>query len=73
VPEAAQPGFFGTVLGEAANIFKPTLGPRGAVHDSMATSMAKSAMRAAGSPLGRQVIRGVLGGILGGASSGRKR
>ncbi len=66
VPEGAKPGFFGTVLGEAANIFKPTIGPRGAIHDSVATSMVKSTMRAASSQLGRQVIRGVLGGILGG-------
>ena len=29
--------------------FQPTVGPRGAVHDSFATSLAKSAMRAASS------------------------
>jgi len=58
-------------LGTATSIFQPTLGPRGAIHDSMATTMAKSAMRAASSQLGRQVIRGILGGILGGG--GRRR
>jgi DNA helicase HerA-like ATPase len=64
VPEPAKESFFG-------KIFAPTIGPRGAVHDSAATSMAKSAIRAASSQVGRQLIRGVLGGLLGG--SGRRR
>ena len=64
VPEPAKESFFG-------KIFEPTIGPRGAVHDSVATSMAKTAMRAASSQVGRQLIRGVLGGLLGG--SGRRR
>ena len=51
--------------------FQPTIGPRGGVHDSLATSMAKSAMRAASSQLGRQVVRGILGGILGGSTRRR--
>src|SRR5213593_863081 len=51
--------------------FQPTIGPRGGVHDSLATSMAKSAMRAASSQIGRQVVRGILGGILGGSTRRR--
>jgi len=58
-------------LGTATAVFQPTIGPRGGVHDSLATSMAKSAMRAASSQIGRQLVRGILGGILGG--SGRRR
>jgi uncharacterized protein len=58
VPAPAQDSFFNKVIG----VFKPTIGPRGGVRDSMA----KSAMRAAGSQVGRQVVRGLLGGILGG-------
>jgi DNA helicase HerA-like ATPase len=59
-------------LGTAGSLFKPTIGPRGAIHDSVATSMAKSAMRAASSQIGRQLVRGILGGILGGGSSQRR-
>ncbi len=66
VPDAAKGSIFGSVLGTAASVFQPTIGPRGAIHDSVATSMAKSAMRAASSSIGRQVVRGILGGILGG-------
>jgi DNA double-strand break repair helicase HerA and related ATPase len=62
VPEPAKTSFFATI----ASAFQPTIGPRGAVHDSVATSMAKSAMRAASTQIGRQVVRGLLGGILGG-------
>jgi len=58
-------------LGTVTAAFQPTIGPRGAVHDSFATSMAKSAMRAASSSLGRQIARGLLGGILGGSSRRR--
>ncbi len=61
-----------SIMGKVGSIFEPTVGPRGAVHDSVATTMAKSAMRAASSQLGRQLIRGLLGGIFGGAS-GRRR
>lgn len=53
-------------LGTAGQIFQPTIGPRGAVHDSMATTAVKSVVRAASSQIGRQVVRGLLGGILGG-------
>ena len=58
-------------LGTVTAAFQPTIGPRGAVHDSFATSMAKSAMRAASSSIGRQIARGLFGGILGGG--GRRR
>jgi len=66
VPEGAKSSFFNTI----ASVFQPTLGPRGGVHESVATSMAKSAMRAASSQIGRQVVRGLMGSILGG---GRRR
>ncbi len=68
---ATTPGEGGIrgVIGEVTSIFKPTVGPRGGVHDSMATAMIKSAVRAAGSQVGRQVVRGILGGIMG---SGRR-
>ena len=59
----AQPSIFDTIGGA----FKPTIGPRGAVHDSFATSMLKSATRAATSQMGRQLVRGILGGLLGGS------
>lgn len=62
VPEAARP----SLLEHIGSLFQPTVGPRGAIHDSVATSMAKSAMRAASSQMGRQIVRGILGGILGG-------
>jgi hypothetical protein len=58
-------------LGTVTTVFQPTIGPRGAIHDSVATTMAKSAMRAASSQIGRQLVRGILGGILGGG--GRRR
>ena len=58
-------------MGTVTAAFQPTVGPRGGVHDSLATSLAKSAMRAASSQLGRQIARGLFGGILGG--SGRRR
>jgi DNA helicase HerA-like ATPase len=66
VPEGAKDSFFNKVLGGAQSVFQPTIGPRGAIHDSVATSMAKSAMRAASSQAGRQLIRGILGGLVGG-------
>src|SRR5437867_5855767 len=69
--EGTQPSLLAEALGTATAAFQPTIGPRGAIHDSLATSMAKSAMRAASSQLGRQVVRGILGGILG--SSTRRR
>ena len=69
--EGGKSSILAEALGTVTAAFKPTIGPRGGVHDSVATSMAKSAMRAASSQLGRQVIRGILGGILG--SSGRRR
>ena len=69
--EGEKPSILAEALGTVTAAFKPTIGPRGGVHDSVATSMAKSAMRSASSQLGRQVIRGILGGILG--SSGRRR
>jgi DNA helicase HerA-like ATPase len=66
VPEGAKDSFFNKVIGGAESVFQPTIGPRGAVHDSVATSMMKSAVRAASSQVGRQVVRGILGGLLGG-------
>ena len=69
-PEAAPEGIVGKVLGTAGSVFQPTIGPRGAVHDSMATSMIKSVVRSAGTQVGREIFRGLLGGILGG---GRRR
>ena len=64
-PAPATSGGFRGVLGEVTSIFKPTIGPRGGVHDSMATTMMKSAVRAAGFQVGRQIMRGILGGIIG--------
>ena len=66
---AAQPSILAEALGTVTAAFQPTIGPRGAVHDSFATTMAKSAMRAASSQIGRQVVRGLLGGILDGAAA----
>jgi DNA helicase HerA-like ATPase len=60
-----------SVAGKIGKVFQPTIGPRGGVHDSMATTMAKSAMRAAGSHLGRQIVRGVLGSLFGGGTRRR--
>ena len=57
-----------SILGTIGTVFKPTIGPRGAIHDSMATSMVKSAARAASSQMGRQIIRGILGSFMGGGS-----
>ncbi len=71
VPDAAKPGFFGSIMGTAASVFQGTVGPRGGVHDSMATSVVKSVVRSAGTQVGREIIRGVLGGILGGGSRRR--
>ncbi len=71
VPEPAKSSFFSQIFGSAETVFQPTIGPRGARHDSMATSMVKSAVRAAGSQVGRQLVRGVLGGLLGGSSRPR--
>jgi DNA helicase HerA-like ATPase len=62
-PEAATPSIFGTM----GTIFQPTIGPRGAVHDSMATGMVKTAVRAASSQMGRQIMRGLLGSFMGGS------
>ncbi|MDQ2918398.1 MAG: DUF853 domain-containing protein [Verrucomicrobiota bacterium] len=70
-PSVPTQGTGSSVLQKVGSIFQPTIGPRGAIHDSVATSMAKSAMRAASSQVGRQLIRGVLGGIFGGTSSRR--
>jgi DNA helicase HerA-like ATPase len=71
VPEGAKESFLGKVFGTAGSVFQPTIGPRGAIHDSMATSIMKSAVRSAGTQVGREIIRGVLGGILGGGSRRR--
>jgi DNA helicase HerA-like ATPase len=76
-PAAGQPsapgdgGGFGKIVGEMTSIFKPTIGPRGGVHDTMATTAMKSVIRAASSSVGREIVRGVLGGILGGGSRRR--
>src|SRR4051812_22615244 len=71
VPEAAKPSLFGQVLSGIGSIFQPTIGPRGAVHDSMATTAVKGVVRAASSSVGREIARGILGGILGGGSKRR--
>src|SRR6266404_4047045 len=70
-PEGEKPSMLAEALGTVTAAFQPTVGPRGAIHDSLATTMAKSAMRAASSQIGRQVVRGILGGILGGGSRRR--
>ena len=62
---------FGKIMGEVGSIFKPTIGPRGGVHDTMATTAMKSVIRAASSSVGREIVRGVLGGILGGGGKRR--
>lgn len=69
--EGTQPSLLAEALGTATAAFQPTVGPRGGIHDSLATSMAKSAMRAASSQIGRQLVRGILGGILGGSTRRR--
>lgn len=69
--EETKPSLLAEALRTLTEAFKPTIGPRGGIHDSVATSMAKSAMRAASSQIGRQLVRGILGRILGG--SGRRR
>ena len=63
----AKPSIFSTIGG----IFQPTIGPRGAVHDSMATTAVKGVVRAASSQMGREIMRGILGGLLGGNSRRR--
>jgi uncharacterized protein len=70
-PAAGGGSILEKALGTAGSIFQPTVGPRGAVHDSMATSAMKSVVRAASSSVGREIARGILGGILGGG--GRRR
>jgi hypothetical protein len=70
--EQTKPSMLAEALGTVTGAFQPTIGPRGAVRDSLATSVAKSAMRAASSQLGRQLVRGILGGILGGSGSRRR-
>ena len=70
--EQTKPSILAEALGTVTAAFQPTIGPRGAVRDSLATSVAKSAMRSASSQLGRQLIRGILGGILGGSGSRRR-
>ena len=62
---------FGKVMGEVTSIFKPTIGPRGGVHDTMATTAMKSVIRAASSSVGRQIVPRSSGGILGGGSRRR--
>src|SRR5882724_1879201 len=70
-PEEGKGSLLAEALGTVTAAFQPTVGPRGAIHDSLATSMTKSAMRAASSQIGRQLVRGILGGILGGSTSRR--
>jgi DNA helicase HerA-like ATPase len=70
--EQTKPSMLAEALGTVTAAFQPTIGPRGAIRDSLATSVAKSAMRAASSQLGRQLVRGILGGILGGSGSRRR-
>jgi DNA helicase HerA-like ATPase len=71
VPAGAKPSFFSSILGTAVSVFQPTIGPRGGVHDTMATQVVKSVVRSAGTQVGREIFRGVLGGILGGGSRRR--
>ena len=54
-PAPPQSSVLAEALGTVTAAFQPTIGPRGGVHDSLATSMAKSAMRAASSSIGRQI------------------
>jgi DNA helicase HerA-like ATPase len=63
--------FLEKALGTAGSMFKPNIGPRGGVRDSMATTAMKSVVRAASSSVGREIARGILGSILG--SGGRRR
>ncbi len=70
-PEGGKGSLLAEALGTVTAAFQPTVGPRGAIHDSLATSMTKSAMRAASSQIGRQLVRGILGGILGGSARRR--
>src|SRR5438552_1027252 len=70
-PEGGKGSLLAEALGTVTAAFQPTIGPRGAIHDSLATSVTKSAMRAASSQIGRQLVRGILGGILGGSRSRR--
>ena len=70
-PEEGKGSLLTEALGTVTAAFQPTIGPRGAIHDSFATSMTKSAMRAASSQIGRQLVRGILGGILGGSTRRR--
>ncbi len=70
-PAPPQSSVLADALGTVTAAFQPNIGPRGGVHDSLATSLAKSAMRAASSQLGRQIARGLLGGILGGSAKRR--
>ena len=61
----------GGLLEKALGVFKPTVGPRGGVHDTVVTTAMKSVVRAASSSVGREIARGILGGILGGGSRRR--
>jgi DNA helicase HerA-like ATPase len=70
-PAAGGGSLLEKALGTAGSLFKPTIGPRGGVHDSMATTAMKSIVRAASSSVGREIARGILGGILGGGSRRR--
>ena len=63
----ADAGSHSSILDTIGGAFKPTIGPRGAVHDSFATSVVKSVTRAATSQMGRQIVRGILGSFLGGS------
>jgi hypothetical protein len=55
------------------SVFQPKIGPRGGVHDTVATTMAKSVARAASSHLGREIARGLLGSFFGGKQPSRRR
>ena len=69
-PEQGQSSF-GKILSGVGSIFQPRVGPRGGVHDTVATTAMKSVIRAASSSVGREIARGILGGIMGGG--GRRR
>jgi hypothetical protein len=66
--EAPKP----TLMGRIESVFQPKIGPRGGVHDTVATTMAKSVARAASSHLGREIARGLLGSFFGGKATRRR-
>ena len=58
----SQSSVLSEAFGTVTAAFQPTIGPRGAVHDSFATSMAKSVMRAASSQSAGKSLAACLAG-----------